>query len=302
MWYNKHLLVDKKPLYKGIRCFKNVKSKMFKLKHLYQDKTLLSKKDLCRLYNINISQMDYNSILASIPKKWKSIIKHDDTDLNLSESNMFFIRKINKNILKVSNKEVYSSIVEHTKPPSSQNKWVEYYPFLELINWENIYCLPQKLTSDPRLISFQYSILHRFITCNYILHLWKLKDTNKCNLCNEVDSIEHLLFWCQDSKSFWKNVENFLANTQNLSFKFTLLEVLLGIPCRKYSMLSIINYVLLLGKWFIHKSKIVNSEEIDFLEFINILKKKLEIELYVAKCKMQNDNYIEYLEEFYDNF
>ena len=54
--------------------------------------------------------------------------------------------------------------------PTSQHKWVEYYPFLEMNDWKQIYLLPSKLVSNSYLINLQFKIIHRFFNCNYKLY------------------------------------------------------------------------------------------------------------------------------------
>ena len=53
--------------------------------------------------------------------------------------------------------------------PISQNKWIEFYPFLEGFNWRHIYILCFRSVLDIYLIVLQYKILHRFFECNYRL-------------------------------------------------------------------------------------------------------------------------------------
>ena len=67
--------------------------------------------------------------------------------------------------------------------PVSQNKWVEFYPFLEGVDWKNIYLLPSKTVIDTYLVTLQFKILHRVYACNYKLFQWKIKDSPECFVC-----------------------------------------------------------------------------------------------------------------------
>ena len=73
------------------------------------------------------------------------------------------------NIEKLKNNNIYKSLAYSTAIPIAENKWVEYYPFLDKLNWSKIYTLPSKTTKDLKLHSLEYSIIHRFASCHYNL-------------------------------------------------------------------------------------------------------------------------------------
>ena len=60
-----------------------------------------------------------------------------------------------KDLSKIRSQHVYNYYISRSHLNlSSQNKWVEYYPFLEKANWSQIYSLPSKIVKDSYLISF----------------------------------------------------------------------------------------------------------------------------------------------------
>ena len=83
-------------------------------------------------------------------------------------------------------------------------KWIESYPFLETLEWERFYILPFRLTTEPHLQSFQYKIMNRIINCRDKLFTWKISLDNKCEYCNNIDTLEHHLFYCIESKKYGK--------------------------------------------------------------------------------------------------
>ena len=222
-----------------------------------------------KIHNIHINDMKYNSLISAIPKHWKKIVSNTDKVnhmlLDKGESYVFTVGKYLKN---VKNKDIYASIIGRliTKP-TAENKWIEYYPFLETMNWSNFYVIPKSAFQETKLQTFQYSILHRYLNCNYNLWLWNIKETGSCLFCGELDTIEHRLFLCLESNNLWSRISCTLSYSINFRHEFTILEILLGIPCKKVSLLSLVNYVIVLGKWYIHQSK-ADDRNVCFLDFL----------------------------------
>ena len=55
--------------------------------------------------------------------------------------------------------------------------------------------------------------------------------SNLCPSCeNAIDSIEHHFFYCQQSQKLWKEVKNWIHTHLDISFDFTVCEVIFGIP------------------------------------------------------------------------
>ena len=159
------------------------------------------------------------------------------------------------NIPKLTNKKIYKILTFSKAIPSAENKWVEYYPFLETMNWSDIYSLCSLVTTNSKLRSLQYNRVHRIFCCNYNVYLWKIVEKSVCWYCNKVDTLEHYFFSCEQSKIMWKEVEKIIHNTLGLKISFTVLEILLGIPCKKYTLYHVLNLILLFTKQFIYSQK-----------------------------------------------
>ena len=63
------------------------------------------------------------------------------------------------------------------------------------------------ISNEPYLHLFQYKILNRILNNNYNLYKWKLKDSPICIYCDEIDTIEHHLFYCVRSSLFWTGLQ-----------------------------------------------------------------------------------------------
>ena len=177
--------------------------------------------------------------------------------------------------------------------PRAQNKWVEYYRFMNKFNWSKIYLLPAKV--DLKLQSLQFSIIHRYTACNYNLNLWNIIKSPMCQSCNLTDSIEHFFFYCDYVHSLWNVVKILSKKVLNLHFNCTVLEVLLGIPCQRNSALHLLNLIMLLTKQFIYLSK-KNDNPLSEYIFCKVLYSSLETELYLCKLKGKNHEFIRLIE------
>ena len=158
------------------------------------------------------------------------------------------------------------------------------YPFLELQDWELLYQLPFIVSAEPYLQSFQYKILNRILNTKENLHKWKISEKNKCDYCNITDTIEHHLFTCNHCKQFWNNLETWLHCNLEINFKLVECEIIFGIPSNNSVDINIMNYIILLGKWYIHKAR-SSGNQLYVFEFLKILRGKIEcvIQATVAK-------------------
>ena len=159
----------------------------------------------------------------------------------------------------LNNNNIYWEIV-HSKsePPTSLETWINLYPFLETVDWKPIFTLVYNVTVETYLQTFQFKILHRTLNCKYNMFNWKKAETPMCSYCETevVDTLEHHLFYCIESRKFWSKIEQWITDNLGLQFKFTVYEILLGIIFTQDDTLHIINYLILMGKWFINKKKV----------------------------------------------
>ena len=178
---------------------------------------VLSINNLNDKFNINLTLLKYNALLCSIPKKWKEILRNNSTcsDQHTSE-NIENIPKLEvgnkmKLITKITSKELYLLLNrEKIEPPTSINVWANIYPFFENLDWSKIYTLPYAITTEPYLQSFQYKVLNRILNTREKLFTWKIAGSNKCQICTDIDTIEHHLFKCPASQTMWIKLESWL--------------------------------------------------------------------------------------------
>ena len=253
--------------------------------------SFMKREELERMYNINISIMKYNQIISAIPREWKRLLQ---TPLltNVGSGNQIPY-KCFSNIQTLKNSQIYKYFVtQKIITPVSQNKWVEYYPFLEHVDWKKIYVLCFKIVKDMYIQTMQFKILHRVYNCNYNLFTWGISQTQSCESCQGVDNLEHYFYYCQDVKSFWENVSEWLAVTMNINKTFTVLEVLLGLINLNPKFFYMVNLVVLLGKQFTSRCK-RNKKLILFIAYLDLIKETLVVMEQSANIKDENESFME---------
>ena len=132
---------------------------------------------------------------------------------------------------------------------------INIYSFLENLEWDAIYLLPYKITSEPFLQNLQYKILNRILNCNNQLFTLKITESNKCYDCNQIDTLEHHLIHCITSGRIWESLEEWICNNLQINFYIKECELLFRVPFTNPIDLQLISFFILITKWFIHLQK-----------------------------------------------
>ena len=76
------------------------------------------------------------------------------------------------------------------------------------------------------------------------------KNNNKCDYCEEGDSIEHHLYYCTISNFFWNQVKSWMISYMNLGIELTVhvCEVLFRLPTYNNPDLKLINFLIIIGQ------------------------------------------------------
>ena len=151
---------------------------------LNQRNNLMTCEELGSQPNWNTNILHTNSLLAAIPKTWKSKINSSTLKFQGTPCFSLVINKCITPIAKVTSRKVYWDMVQgKIKKPTAAEIWVDLFPFLEDVNWSSIYKFEYKISNEPYLQSFQYKILNRTVNCRYNLYKWNKISGNKCLHC-----------------------------------------------------------------------------------------------------------------------
>ena len=227
-------------------------------------------------------------VLDAIPKEWRSVIKTNPycapSPMDQTCFELIIAGKV-IDLANVSSKLVYNEFRSLKQSPATaaKAKILNKYPDLA-VDWKKLYSLAFETTLDTKLREFQYKILNLIIFTNEKLHRFKMIDSPLCAFCNaEVESLEHLLYFCKSSSFFWKELLSWIAVEANIVLNASLLDILFG----KFDLETdflLVNHILLLAKYFIYKCKL--SKVIPSLSVFKAkLKATYKVELFIAKEK-----------------
>ena len=227
-----------------------------------------------------INIINIYSLLDAIPKQWKFIINNEVYRYTPYPKFSTSLNHRITEIKKVTSKKAYLELIRHVvKAPTAVETWLNLFPFLEQIEWNSVFTLVYKITKEPYLQSFQYKILNRTLNCRYNLYKWKISSSPTCIYCTENDTIEDHLYHCNVTINFWREVSTWLYKINLIKLSFTVCEVIFGLCEASHTdgcIEFVFNYIILLGKWYINKSR-SNNQRITFSNFPSLVKEKLEI-------------------------
>jgi len=140
---------------------------------------------------------------------------------------------------------------------------------------------------ETKLKEFNFKLLHGILPCNLNLYRWKIKTSDVCDVCQEVQTLEHLLYECTYVKPLWDIVGQLFS----LSIDY---NVILGINNHDISFIvSILSYCIY-KEWLI--LSLENKSRRDCLNF-NFYKSELSLRLEIYKyCQRYKSEELEQIE------
>ena len=118
-----------------------------------------------------------------------------------------------------------------------------------------IYSILFKCVREPYLQSFQCKIINKILNTNEKLFKWPLKQSKTCNYCKAIDTIEHHLFKCSQSKNVWNKLEKWIYQQLEVKLHLKKCEVLFGLPNAINDPIEPINFLIIITKWYINVRK-----------------------------------------------
>ena len=119
----------------------------------------------------------------------------------------------------------------------SVTKYLRRYCDIDDVNY--IYIEKVWLEKEIKLKEFNFKVLHGILPCNKNLKQWKIRICDSCDVCGEVQTIEHLLWDCRYVRSLWKIVESVLDMRLNF-------DMILGInnSCKESYVLTLVSFLV----------------------------------------------------------
>ena len=305
LWFNKHIQVGKGMTFyfhwylKGIKHIKDI---------IGDNGKPMSPQEISKVYGINTTNfMEYHSLIKAIPTVWKKCIANKGTNQSsLSyDVNILYVKIKNnhRDICYSYNNDFYWSMVQSKAKPAvpAETAWAKQFG-VQPENLKQYYLLPFRYIKQTKIQSMQYKIIHGIYACNLKLFHWKIKPSNLCSYCNEVDNTVHHFYTCKEMALFWHTFHNWWSNICKkciICKPLTPLQVLLGVTeqiCHKTQL----NYLILLAKWYIFRTKYL-EKQCFFVEFLTDIKNNLETEKVIYYKNNQIIKFIEMWQAVYDN-
>ena len=255
LWYNSNIRINNKICYQADL----IKAGIVQIKDIYDQNThrFLTATQCSRKFDCNIQWLPFNAIIQAIPQHWKRILKTED--LIDSHQPKFDKLAIDKPGYSIARTIYYDMASTDQAFISSQQKWSKKMNIdidVHRKALRNLYTV----TNITKYRDFQLRLLHNKIFCNDVLYYWKIKDSQKCEFCNECDKqdIVHLMYQCKVIKRFWDNFHEFLESIMDASaIEWTTANVIYNTIHPRPG--HVANFMLIVAKFHIFRSKCNNE-------------------------------------------
>ena len=145
------------------------------------------------------------------------------------------------------------------------------------------------LENEIKLKEFNFKVLHGILACNKNLKNWKIRLNDHCDVCNQIQTIEHLLYNCHYVKPLWQIVN--IVFGINISF-----HQILGLDKHfKYDSITTIICFIIYKEWLLLSLDGKHRHPEIALEYF---KHEIAIRLEIyKKCNSINENHKDNLQE-----
>lgn len=118
----------------------------------------------------------------------------------------------------VKSKQLYSLYIEKRFISDNPSPLSAYLTQFDNSNEMQSFAFTAKVSNEKeiKLKEFNFKVLHGILPCNFNLKRWRIKVSNKCDICDNDQTIQHLLFECFHVKPIW-NIVNYAFNL-NVTF------------------------------------------------------------------------------------
>lgn len=245
---------------------------------------LMGQQELDDTYSIQPTFLEALAIRNYIPWTWRKALTANfkntrDISYEMNINGQLF------DIMNSSPKKWYEAIILGMRQViKRQHSWDQEVAILgdkNPIDWDAIYRLPYITTRETKLQSFHYRVVHRLITCNRYLRTIQLHPTGICEGCGTEDTICHFFVLCPLVNTFWANLNKWCENQLDLSIaSLSTKEKVLGLvnDNGNTSQNKLLNWLLLVAKYFLHRQKLFHKGDISLIAFLSELKTKINTE------------------------
>lgn len=287
IWNNRCITVNRKSLFIDEWWQKGIWS----LTHLVDNVgNILSHVAFCGKYNISCSSKMYEKIIKNIPLQMlKLVSEHLKHSRIIPKVQELIIENVSFVDRKCSNKFLRDCLIHQCFPgPVLRNYIFRHYEKKEVCKIRtNFLSFPV----NPKCKEVHFKILnHIYPTKEFLRTRFNVGDSNLCQICKvEIETVEHLFFQCSLVNKFWNDALRWMQQRIPVRLILSWEFIKFGLLIKDKKVSYVINNVLLLLKFYIHKCKffkippklVVFKEEFKvYLETVRRMKSPKAVYLY----------------------
>lgn len=259
-----------------------------------------SYQEFIELYeNSDVNFLEFHQIISAIPREWKRILLENQPSppkLSLDFREKFESTKIKpsrfcydflRSQIGVSNIAL-SVIWNNDLCLKGSDK-------IDTTGMSRLFKKIRKTTSCTKLIYFQYRLVTKSLTTNIHVAKWNENVSELCTFCKTCkETTVHLFFECKAVQKLFKALTKWLNYFHAINITLTKTLVLFNNYSKRQS--TLINFVLLVTKFYIYKCKVQNVD-LNFVNLVSDIKSYQNIERLIA---FKNDKLYQYARKWDD--
>ena len=278
IWLNSRIKVGDSVIF-WQDCYKNGLMYVYQL---FEQGSTCSAVKMYQKYGLDFIR--YNSLIAAIPKDWRTFFKEVSLTTFLPVEPSVYDRIVK---LPHLSSYVYKQLIATPTDKILDKKasWCK-----ELNVAIGLECYFKKFTDIYRLTnvnkyrSFQYRMLNRAIITNVKLFQWKIIDSPNCNFCQiERESVRHLFYECTVVKQLWEEIVQMVNDCFNVKCVLSYQRIVFNEIAEKK---GVANFICLITKHYIYK-KHVQMKAPNVVELKALLRGIENMEKYIAMRNMK---------------
>ena len=259
-----------------------IKKGLIYVSQLYTEAGDLLDYEAIKTFGLN--WLEYKQITSAIPVDWRGVKNWEETHYDLLKP------------VKNKTAKVYSNLIDTYNPLLLLHNRACKYVECELDEYEYAFRRIHYVTTITKYRDFQYRLLISAIPANDRLYHWKVVNSQKCNWCEDKQTIVHLMYTCPKVVQYWQGVFQFIEDKVSYSGELskTLKDIWLGQVIKTRG--HIVNLIILIAKQYLYSRKCLNKdlksnkliqlvEDIQRMERYNAYKScnKKKIQIHVKK-------------------
>nr|XP_054602977.1 uncharacterized protein LOC129164962 isoform X1 [Nothobranchius furzeri] len=218
----------------------------------------LSLKNFNLKYDVDISENEYNKVIKNIPSALVHLVK----------ASIGYIFNPRLKILAVDGIEIFNKKCNNIFLRNKLNKTFYPNPILRFSLLHNfskgeikvLRANYLKFSLPPKYKEVHFKILNDIHSSNHFIQTRFKFNVEKCYLCKQNDeSTKHLFYECDQILMMWKSLHDWLNSNQIYINNFTVEDILFGIILKDKNNEFLINNLIILTKFFIHKCRYLKN-------------------------------------------